>query len=161
MRAKYFLTGHLYFFLILAACIGLTSCNSDDEDEIVQQTWLEKYDGTKWNDGSEVYIKIIGNTSVILESWFLDDSCYVYNVYLYELIHENANLGIAFFEIIENSTNKLVFQVKIFESTETITLRVNGDTLTIKRENNAREGWESKDFKKTTVDFDDFTICDM
>ena len=62
------------------------------------------------------------------------------------------------FEIIENSTNKLVFHVIEDGNTQTVTLRVNGDTLTVLFEYNDKS--DSISFKKTTVDVDDFTLCD-
>ena len=150
MRAKYFLTGHLYFFLILAACIGLTSCNSDDEDEIVQQTWLEKYDGTKWVDEDDfLYIRIVNNTNIIFESWVNEVECYIHNV-------SDGNVN---FNIIENSNNQLVFEVNEGDDMEKFTMKISGDTLTILLE--YRDESDTLTFQKTNADVDNFPLCDL
>lgn len=150
MRAKYFLTGHLYFFLILGACIGFTSCDSDDEDEIVQQTWLEKYDGTKWVDEDDfLYIRIVNNTNIIIESWVNEPDCYIYNV-------SDGNVN---FNIIENSTNQLVFEVNEGDDMEKFTLKISGDTLTILLE--YKDESDTLTLQKTNADVDNFPLCDM
>jgi len=147
MKTKILKHNLLFFSIILSLIVSFNGC-SDDEDDIIQQTWLEKYDGTKWEDGDGLYWRIIDNTNTIIESWYHDGPCYAYYI----------SDGNVIFEIIENSTNKLVFHVIEDGNTQTVTLRVNGDTLTVLFEYNDKS--DSISFKKTTVDVDDFTLCD-
>ena len=147
MKTKILKHNLLFFSIILSLIVSFNGC-SDDEDDIIQQTWLEKYDGTRWEDGDGLYWRIIDNTNTILESWYHDGPCYWHSI-----PEGNEN-----FEIIENSTNKLVFRVVEDDNTQTITFRVNGDTLTVLLEYNGRS--ETISFKKTAVNVDDFTLCD-
>jgi len=147
MKTKILKRNLLFISIILSLVVSFNGC-SDDDDDIIQQTWLEKYDGTKWEDGDGLYWRIIDNTNIILESWYHDGPCYYHSI-------SDGNVN---FEIIENSTNKLVFRVVEDDNTQTITFRVNGDTLTVLLEYNGRS--ETISFKKTAVNVDDFTLCD-
>ena len=40
-------TKFLYVFFLLSLAVSFNGCSSDDDD-ITSQTFLEKYDGTKW-----------------------------------------------------------------------------------------------------------------
>ncbi len=56
MKEKFLRLWSLYFCFILVVGLSFQSCNSDDDDDIddiIEQTWLEKYDGTKWVDDEE------------------------------------------------------------------------------------------------------------
>jgi hypothetical protein len=139
---------YAWFFVLLGSFLSFTNCNSDDEDSKVQQTWLEKYDGTKWEDGNDLYWRIIDNTNKIVESWYQDGPCYIYNI-----ADDNVN-----FEIIENSSDKLVFHTIEDDNINTFTLSVNGDTLTVLFEYNGKS--ETIMFTKTNVNVDDFILCD-
>ena len=100
MKTKILKHNLIFFSIILSLIVSFNGC-SDDEDDIIQQTWLEKYDGTKWEDGDGLYWRIIDNTNTILESWYHDGPCYWYSI-------PNGNVNL---EIIENSTSKLVLHV--------------------------------------------------
>jgi len=146
MNAKYIKHRFFYLFVLIGLILSFTNCTSDDDGDIPSKTWLEIYDGTKWEDGNDLYWRIIDDTNTILESWYQDGPCYIHRG-----IDDRFTI-----KIIENSANKLVFQV-IANNTETMTFRVNGDTLTVLFEYNDKS--ETITFKKTTVDVDDFTIC--
>ena len=148
MRTKFIIHRLLYLFIILGLTLSFNNCTSDDDEDILTQTWLEKYDGTKWEDGDGLYWRIIDNTNTILESWYHDGPCYWHSI-----PEGNEN-----FEIIENSTNKLVIHVIEDGNTETVTLRINGDTLTVLFEENGES--ETIYLDKTSVNVDDFTLCD-
>lgn len=154
MKAKYFLKGHLYFFLILVAGISFQSCNSDDDDdidEIIQQTWLEKYDGTKWVDEDDwLYIRIVNNITIISESWHKDGDCFIYSV-----ADEDVE-----FDIIENSENKLVFEV-VGDVFQRNTMTVSGNTFTWVIEYEFWEEPATVTFQKSDADVDNFPLCDM
>ena len=139
---------NLYLFVLIGLVVSFSNCTSDDDADIQSKTWLEIYDGTKWEDGDGLYWRIIDNTNTILESWYHDGPCYWYSI-------PNGNVNL---EIIENSTSKLVLHVIEDGNTETVILRVNGDTLTVLFEYNGES--DTLSFKKTTVDVDDFTLCD-
>ena len=66
-------------FLLLFTCIGLlvstSNCTSDDNDDIKVQTFLEKYDGTKWtviDEGALIYLRINDDMGRPLELWLAD-----------------------------------------------------------------------------------------
>ena len=147
MNTKYIKHRFLYLFVLIGLVVSFSNCTSDDDADIQSKTWLEIYDGTKWEDGDGLYWRIIDNTNTILESWYHDGPCY----------HHSIADGNVNFKIIENSTSKLVFDV-IENVNTTVTLRINGDTLTVLLESNGKS--ETISFKKTTLDFDSFTICD-
>ena len=147
MNTKYIKHRFLYLFVLIGLVLSFSNCTSDDDGDIQSKTWLEIYDGTKWEDGDGLYWRIIDNTNIILESWYHDGPCYWHS-------RSDDNFII---KIIENSANKLVIQI-IEDNITTMTLSVNGDTLTVLFESNGKS--ETMSFKKTTVDVDDFILCD-
>lgn len=141
--------GRLYFLIILGACLSFNGCTSDDNDDVIKLTWLEKYDGTKWVDGDDfLFIRIIDNTNIIFETWFSDGPCFVYNV-------SGGNVD---FKIIENGTDKLIFEIIEDGEIQKLTLMVNGDILTILLEYNDKS--ETLTFRKTNEDVDNFLLCE-
>ena len=143
MKTKILKQKFLYFFILLSLTVSFNGCSDDDEP----QTFLEKYDGTKWTfNGEGMYIRIIDNTNIILEEWYLDGDCYEYDTF---------NDGII--EIIENSTNKLVIQVTDDGEIETLTFTIEGDVLTVVITD--VDGFETVSLIKTSVNVDEFEIC--
>ena len=134
----------LYIFILLSLTISFNSCSDDDEP----QTFLEKYDGTKWfsDDDDDLYIRIIDNTSVIFEQWFLGHDCYYYYT-----LGDNDSV-----EIIENSKDKLVLRLTY---DETVTVTVEGDIM--KFIVTEVDGFHTIFFTKTLMNVDDLQICSI
>ena len=155
MKAKFLLLRSLCLFLILVAGLAVQSCSSDDDDgsgDIIVQTWLEKYDGTKWEAAEEddfLYIRIVNNTNIISESWHRFRECFIYNV---------ADKDDEF-EIIENSPNRLVFEV-VGDVFQRNTMTVSGNILTWVIEYEFWEEPATVTFEKTTVDVDGLPLCE-
>jgi len=144
MKTKILKHRFLYLFILLGLTISFNGC-SDDDDE--PQTFLEKYDGTKWVfNGEDIYIRIVDNTSIILEEWYFDGDCYEYDTFNYGSL-----------EIIENSKNKLVIQITDDGEIETLSFTVEGDVLTVVVTDD--DGFETISLLKTTVNVDEFEIC--
>ena len=166
MKENILRLGRLYLFLMLGACFSFFSCNSDDDDEIVivEKTFLEKYDGTKWvivdeYQGNTLYIRINNNSSVPFEIWerpvnSKEETCYW---------HLNSYMD-GGMEIIENSDTRFT----IANASEEFwwTIEVRGETLKF----GGQSVWDdvlppvwndpdSRVFEKTTVNVDAFEIC--
>jgi hypothetical protein len=173
MTAKFIQYGGLYFFLILVVSFSFKSCGTDDDDDIaiVEKTFLEKYDGTKWviteeYEGYVYYLRINDNQRVPFEiwgrSWDLekaneDETCYGHqDGYMDE--DEGANS----MEIVENSDNRFT----IGGDGEFWCLEIRGETLKFgawsvygDADPNIWDNPDSMVFKKTTVNVDAFEIC--
>lgn len=145
----------LYLFVLLGFTISFNSCTSDDNDDILSQTWLEKYDGTKWVDDDELlHWRINDNMSTVVETYYHDGPCYAYGT-----LNLNQCDDIVCFEIIENSTSKFVVQADNDGEIETMTFTVKGNTLTLLFEGVFAND-ESIVLHKTFMNFDEFTICE-
>ena len=161
MKENILRIGRLYLFLILGACISFVCCDSDDEDEIpiVEKTFLENYDGTKWvtidaNDGYITYLRINNNLRVPFEVWGLEvdpqkagkgEFCYLHDD---SFMDEDV-------EIIENSGNRFTIG---YEGMEFWAIEIRGEILKL----GDRDVWDDPNsivFEKTTVNVDDFEIC--
>ena len=170
MKENVLRIGRLYLFLILGACFSIHSCNSDDEDEIVivEKTFLEKYDGTKWvaveeYEGYIIYLRVNDNPRVPFELWGRpadlekarkEEACYGH-----QDGYMDADEG-DLIEIIENSGNRFT----IGGSGEYWGLEIRGETLKFggwrgSSDSNIWNDPESWVFAKTTVNVDAFEIC--
>lgn len=140
----------LYIFILLSLAISFNSC-SDDDDDVTTQTFLEKYDGTKWVYTGEytVYIRINNNTNKFVEQWFFvfEAECYYYD---FDYVSENT-------EIIENLKDKIIFKYTDEGVTETVTVTVQGDVLKVIVQYDGET--ETILFDKTSVNVDAFEIC--
>ena len=140
----------LYIFILLSLAISFNGCSSDDDD-ITSQTFLEKYDGTKWvyTDEFTIYIRINNNTNKFIEQWFyvFEAECFYYD---FDSVSENT-------EIIENLKDKIIFEYTDEGVTETVTVTMQDETLKVV----IKEGNEEEIlyFDKTSVNVDDFEIC--
>ncbi|MDN3642936.1 hypothetical protein QWY87_09510 [Lutimonas halocynthiae] len=150
-------------YLILFTCIGLlasiSNCTSDDkDDEIVNQTFLEKQDGTKWKiteDEGVIYMRINNNMNKPIELWIseiefekgmVDDDCYYYSDDLLEIEE---------MEILENSANNLTFT---YLGNETWTLTIENNRLKMVFTN--MSGLQDAMYMdKANDDVDSFEIC--
>ncbi len=137
-----------YFFILLSLAIYFNGCSTDDDD-ITSQTFLEKYDGTKWVNTDEftIYIRLNDNINKLVETWFLFGDCYFYD---YDFESEGV-------EIVENSENKLIIKYTDDGDIETVTVTIQGETLKVV----IKEGNEEEIiyFDKTSVNVDDLEIC--
>ena len=160
-----------YVFLILGACISFIGCNSDDEDEIVivGKSFLEKYDGTKWEtvepfQGYNYYLRVNNNSIIPFEIWkrsvnSQEETCYSHeNDFMVENEHDGAMI------ITENSGNRFTIANEAQEFWWTIEIR--GDILKFDGQavwdNEILPIWDSpgsRVLKKTNVNVDALEIC--
>jgi len=150
--------------MIAVLIISFNSCSTDDEDNIViPQTFLEKYDGTVWlytSDWVTEYLRIINNETTPFEMWdSFSDDCF--NYYLIDL---NGLLDQV--EVTGNSGDIFELTITYPEMVDTstiITVRVDGDILIM--EANYYEGDELTEtsydnYERQNVDVDGFILCD-
>jgi hypothetical protein len=148
----------LIFFAFFGALASMTNCTSDDKDDIVVQTFLEKNNGTKWvitEDDDLIYMRINDDMTKPIELWIsdfdvakglADDDCYYYNDDLLEIEE---------MEILENSANKLTFT---YLGNETWSFTIAGDRLKMEFTNSS--GLQDATYlDKTNDDVDSFEIC--
>lgn len=121
----------LWLFTFIALMTFTVNCDSDDDDDIKDQTFLEKNDGTKWKileDGILVYMRLNDDMNKPIEIWMknmdldkrIDDPiCYYYSDDMLDVDEEGI-------EIIENSANKLEFT---YFGEETWEMAVEGNRL--------------------------------
>jgi len=136
----------LYFFIILGLTITYNGCSDDDDDF---QTFLEKFDGTKWvhTDEFTFYVRLNDNLNKLIESWILFDDCYFYDV---DFESEDV-------ELVENSKDKLIVKYIDDEGSTTLTFTMQGETLkAVVKEGNEEDIIY---FDKTSVNVDDLEIC--
>ena len=148
---------------MLFTCIGLlatmNNCTSDDkDDDLVDQTFLEKQDGTKWKvteDDEVIYMRINDDINKPIEIWvseidfekgIADDDCYYYTDDLLEFEE---------MEVLENSANKLTFT---YLGSETWTLTVEDNQLKLAFTSSSGPQ-ELIYMDKTNDDIDSFVIC--
>ena len=153
----------VFRYLILFTYVGLlasiNNCTSDDsDDKLVNQTFLEKQDGTKWKvseDEMFIYMRINNNMNKPIELWvseidfekgMADDDCYYYSDDLLEIEE---------MEILENSANNLTFT---YLGNETWTLTIENNRLKMVFTN--MSGIQDVIYMdKTNIDVDSFEIC--
>ena len=150
----------LYLFILLGLTISFNSCSDDeDDDEPKDQTFLEKYDGTKWvhKIGNTSYYKIINNNLNNLWEFYHNemDGCYRYSSQF-----EDGET----YEIIENLENKLVYIYR-YNSTDyiTVTLTVLNDRLSqtiLEVEDGVTESDDPWFYDKTSVNIGELDLCD-
>jgi len=147
----------IYFFMLLSLVVSFNACSDDDDKP---ETFLEKYDGTKWTPTAfenTLYLQFINDNNILFELWAIDfednnSTCYTHYNFSDEL--DNGET----IKIIENSTNKLVVQIISDGETETDTFTVEDDILTVVIES-SDDGNETLKLKKTSVNIDGLTIC--
>ncbi len=147
MKTLIFKRKFLYFFIILGLTVTFNSCSDDDDDNF--QTFLEKYDGTKWVNTDEFtfYIRLNDNTNKLIESWILFDDCYFYD----------ADFESESVELIENSKDKLIIKYTDDGDITTVTITMQVETLrAVVKEGNEEDIIY---FDKTSVNVDAFEIC--
>ncbi len=148
MKTTIFKHKLLYFFIILGFAVIFNSCSDDDDDDF--QTFLEKYDGTKWvytEDEFTFYVRLNDNPNKFIESWILIDDCYFYSV-------DFESEGV---ELVENSKDKLIIKYTDEGEIITVTLTPQGETIrVVVKEGNDEDLYL---FVKTSVNVDDLEIC--
>ncbi|WKK67538.1 hypothetical protein [Lutimonas zeaxanthinifaciens] len=129
-RTAYLGSRLLWFFTFIALLMFTINCDSDDDDDFKDKTFLENNDGTKWkilDEGVFVYMRINDDMTKPIEIWMSsmdldknrdDSECYYYST---DLIDEET-------EILENSSNKLKFT---YQGEETWTMTIDGNRLKI------------------------------
>ena len=151
MKTTFLKHGFFYIFIFLCLTVSFNGCSSNDNDDNIAQTFLEKYDGTTWVyiDEFTVYIRINNNTNKFIEQWFFEfeDECYYYE---FDSVSENT-------EIIKNSNDNLVFKYTENGDTETVTVTREGETLKAV----IQEGGEDEILflNETSVNVDGLEIC--
>lgn len=150
--------------MIAVLIISFNSCSTDDEDNIViPQTFLEKYDGTVWlytSDWVTEYLRIINNETTPFELYHYTNDCYIY--YLFDLNDLPSNQV----EVTAHSEDVFELTITYPEMVDTstiITVRVDGDILIM--EANYYEGDELTEtsydnYERQNVDVDGFILCD-
>ena len=151
-------------FFILLTCIGLVisynSCESDqkDKDLIVAQTFLEKYDASKWTvieEDMRIYVRLNNDMDKDMELWIAElgfeelmaaKECFYYSQ---ELLNTEE------VEVLENFGGKLEFT---HLDNGTWTFSMDGDRLKLEFEtlNNVKK---TVYFSKTKEDLNDLNIC--
>jgi len=151
-------------FFILSLCIGLvisySSCALEDKDKnlLVDETYLEKHDGTKWKaieDDMRIYLRLNDDMDKALELWMSDlefeklltsKECFYYS-------HEMLNTEEV--KVLENSESKLAFT---YLENETWTFSMDGERLKLefKTLDHVREAVY---FSKTTDNVAELSIC--
>ncbi len=163
--------GQICLFLILGVCYCLVGCNSDDEDEIVivEKTFLEKYDGTKWetvepHHGEDIYLRVNNSSSIPFETWSRpensgEETCYWHQNDFMVYYDDGSAM-----KITENSGNRFTITNEAEEMWWTIEIR--GDILKFDGQSVGDDEilpiWESpgsRVLKKTNVNVDALKIC--
>jgi hypothetical protein len=151
------------FIYILVLSLFVFNCSKDD-DEDINITFLEKYEGTIWemdddDDLYDYYFRIIDNLNTPLEDWdiYEGDDCYEYDL---------VSLSEIGFEVTENSED--YFKIKYLGSSDEmvdyyISLTVIDNSLYLKYEGieNGIITQSSTDvYLLTSIDVDSFILCD-
>lgn len=121
----------LKFILLIMSFTLLSGCNKSDSNDNPSITFLEKYNGTKWEykypDKQKTdYLKFNNDTSAPFKEWWghINSNCY-------EFIHQDPYYE--YVDILENTADKLI--VKFTEiggdDIDTYTIRRSGDLLQI------------------------------
>lgn len=151
------------FFILFAGAgllISLSNCASDEKDKdfLLDQTFLEKYDNTKWTiiqDEMRIYLRFNNDMEKAIEMWMSEleiakliasEECFYYTAELMDT--EEV-------EILENSELKLEFT---YLGNETWTFSMEGERLKLvfKTLNSTRDPVY---FNKTSENFNDLKIC--
>ena len=166
-RTKLLKKQFIYLFLLLGVAVSFNSCDDDDD----ANSFLEKYAGTTWEavtasptkssksktvaTTSELFLRIVNDPTILVESWeyYGEMVCYEYGK-----IGEEGSL-----EVIENSENRLVFEMTFsedgFEFTVTVTLSVSNDKITIVFESDDFDDSETIILISSDADVDAFEKC--
>lgn len=144
----------LYIFIILGFTFYLNSCSDDDNEP---KTFLEIYDGTKWvdtGDGAKLYLRFKNNLGNFLELWIQDENCYIYG----NIFNDSEDV----IEIIENTENKFLYKISAddFEGKALITIDGNILKYTASISSNNETDTFTTFYNKTTINIDEFQICD-
>lgn len=157
MRAKYFITRRLYIFFVAVTCILFNGCTSDDEDEVIPRTFLEKFNDTKWvanDEGMVLYLRVNNKLRVPFEIWAREMDLEKSNVTETCYGHQDDWMGEGV-EITENFGNRFTIS---YLDMEFWTLEIRDETLTLTFYNIGGHS-DSAIFEKTTVNVDAFEIC--
>ena len=144
------------FFLFVIPLI-LFNCDKDDDGN-APLSFLEKHQGTVWQDSSsgEEYFRFINNVNSPLESWFFWVDCYEYDLAVFG---EGQTINI-------NSNNTFEVETVEFdglnEYLDIITLTISGNSLELSYryyENGEMYASGSEFYTASTVDVDSLTLC--
>lgn len=152
----------VFRYVMLFMCIGLvasiSNCTSDDDDDIIVETFLEKYDGTTWKlieEDEVAYMRINDNLDKPIEIWtsIIDfekglayDDCFYYTDNL---------LNMEEMEIVENTAEKLTFS---YLGNETWSFTAEEDRLKLEM-TYSDDPKEIIYMDKTTDDVDNLELC--
>ena len=148
----------LYVFILLGLTLSFNGC-SDDDDEPETQTFLEKYDGTKWtyrqSDGDVILLRFNNNTFNTIPYWIKegDDDCYWYNGF------EDSDFGP--WNNMENLEDRLIIKYLSNDFSETFTFTIQGERIKFV-DYWIEEGVSNEEIyflDKTTLDLDNLNIC--
>lgn len=164
-------------YALLIGLVILASCSSDDDGDnnIITQTFLEKYEGTVWQwtgDDYIEYVRILNNETTPAELWesFSEGDCYDYYLVnineldLFDDFDELPPTDITV-EVTENSED--VFEITItltdLDIYSIVNFQIVGDILEI--ESNVYANGELVEtsietYERQNIDVDNLPICD-
>ena len=115
-----------YLFLVLTLTLTLIGCSSDDDEQPKVETFLEKYEGTRWVDMNKTseFPNIFKFNSDVLNP--LD----VYVIFEEQGCYKLFQVYTTTFEIIKNSENEFIIETHLNVSvTDTFTIDENKNIL--------------------------------
>ena len=140
----------LHFFILLIIPFLINSCGSDDNGGDEPKTFLEKYDGSVWTNQTGFNISFINNLYEPVKMWeyVTPPNCYEIEVF----DEDDSN-----FLIIENSENKLVFEVGDW----TYTYSLSGDSIIWLSEGIelGQIVYETMSLSTSSLNINNLTIC--
>ena len=120
------------FYVILISLVIFSSCSSNNDDNIISQTFLEKNDGTVWQwIGDEIeYVRIKNNEAIPAEIWDyypnVDEGCYEH--YLFDL-NEFSSIPDVTVNVTKHSEGIYEVTITMEDFVEIVSLQIEGDIL--------------------------------
>ena len=151
----------LYLFILLGLTLSFNGCSSDDDDETETQTFLEKYDGTKWvtnTDEGEFIIKFYDDTNNPYDNWFQEEVgsyCHIYH-------NTKESWGVEF-EIKKNLNNEFTIESTSGNYIDTLIFKVQGDNINMTYrllDNGEEKTIYNLNLNKTSINLNDIVVCD-
>lgn len=146
------------FIILISLTFSFSGCNEEDEP-IVYETFLEKYDNTTWSDTDEfAYLKFKNNKEepVIIAVYNDEEN----NDCFRKGFTPNSKIS-----VIKNSLDNLIIEITEFEPSYVFRISftsydMNGEIISIKTMDDEFEDDDSEDLFKSTVNIDDLKSCD-
>ena len=162
MKIKILKNRFLYLLILLGLTLTFNGCSNDDNGEPKIQTFLEKYDGTKWitnTDYGELIYKFNYDINNPYDVWVQEEigsDCHIFR-------NTKESWGVEF-EITKNSDNEFTIQSSSNNYTDKFIFSIQGETLNmIYRFIEQGEGeiiW-NLNFDKTSRNLNDIPVCEL